>query len=228
MTAWMAVVLLGASADAADRVEEARIVTVGPHVTVDLTAREVSLTATVCLRRGVLEYLLCRKHSVEHESIFSTEALPSHLHAALLLIAREPFAYADGSDWADRSLRQPAAWLAVTVEVADDKRRLPLARLVENREREDRVLTGRWIFAGSVFHQHEGREHYAADHHGGIIGLTAKGAAVVQHAGQLGIPYRGDHLGAICREETIPAVGSAVRLIFSAEHPDPTTTGDPP
>ena len=81
-------------------------------------------------------------------------------------------------------------------------------------------MTGdRWIFTGSLFLPRDGEEHYAADGTGGVVGLTPKGASVIQSAERTGIPYHGDERGLECRTDAIPPVGTVVRIIIRAAVP---------
>jgi hypothetical protein len=205
------------------------IVRLGTGVAVDTGRREAYLEATVCLRRGILEYLICRKNTFEHEAVFATEAAPSSLHTALLLIAAEPYAYSPGEDWPLAVREHRAAFVDIEVEfaVGGTTHRRRLGAFARNRERPDGAVSDRWAFTGSFFHLRDGQEHYAADSAGGVIGLTAKGAAVVQYAEPSGIPYQGDDQGLECDADAIPPIGTAVRVIFrvhdatAAKRPDP-------
>jgi hypothetical protein len=202
---------------------------IGPGVSVDIGKREVYLDATVCLRRGILEYMICAKRTFEHEAIFATEGKASHLHTSLLLIGAEPFAYSITDDWPAQVRANANTLLVISVDYEDQgmRQRRPISDFARNRERADGVVGNHWAFAGSVFYTYEGKERYAADSAGGIIGLTAKGASVVQFAERLGIPYQGDSLGLECRDDLIPPLGTAVRVIFSVATP-PTTTAPTP
>ena len=189
----------------------------GPGVAVNSAKREVLLDATICLRRGILEYLICKARTFEHESIFATSCKPSHLHAALLLIGVETLADADSYEWPEKIRAHAPSLLTVDVEFERDGAltRKPISSFVVNRERKDGLVPTRWVFAGSVFYQRDGQELYAADSTGGVIGLTPKGAAVVQYGERLGIPYQGEGQGLECATDAIPPVGTAVRVILS-------------
>lgn len=193
----------------------------GPGITIDPHKREIQVEATVCLRTGILEYLLCRRHTCEHESIFVTSVAPSVVHAALLAIASEPYAYAEDDTWFTRAQTQRSAQLVIEVAYLHEGKteRRPLSRFARNRERTDGVVGDQWIFTGSRFLPSDGHEFYAADQSGGVIGLTSKGASVIQAGERTGIPYRGDEHGLECRTDIIPPVGTAVRVIFRAVQP---------
>jgi hypothetical protein len=57
-----------------------------PGIGIDPVARVVDVNAEVCLDEGALELIACTKDTKEHESIVVLRALPSHVHAALLLL----------------------------------------------------------------------------------------------------------------------------------------------
>jgi hypothetical protein len=190
---------------------------IGPGVSVDVKKQEVYLDAAVCKRIGILEYIICAKHTFEHEAVFAAEGKASHLHLGLLLIAREPYAYAPAPDWPEMAQQHPTSHLAISVEYDEQGvlQRKRLSQFARNREREDGVVADRWIFSGSVFYEREGKEYYAADSAGGIIGLMYKGASVVQYGENIGVPYQGENLGLECNTDAIPPAGTAVRVVFS-------------
>jgi len=70
-----------------------------PGIEIDFTKREISVDATVCLERGILEYLVCLPDTFEHEAIFSTRCKPSALHFNLFLIGLEPYEFNMDEDW---------------------------------------------------------------------------------------------------------------------------------
>ena len=68
-------------------VETPREVPVGNNVLLEIQGkrRRVLVNATVCLRQGQLEQLLCRKNTKEHEAILSAAVDARKIHEALLL-----------------------------------------------------------------------------------------------------------------------------------------------
>ena len=226
--------LLGTSSWSEEAPPASGITQIGPGVAVDVNKHEVYLDATVCMRRGILEYIICAKHTFEHEAIFASAGKASHLHLGLLLIAREPYAYSPTPDWPEQALQHPASHLAITVEFDEQGvlQRRRLSQFAHNRERSDGVVADSWVFAGSVFYERDGKEYYAADSAGGIIGLMHKGASVVQYGENIGIPYQGENLGLECNTDAIPPAGTAVRLIFTRvtepAAPAPTVVPDQP
>jgi hypothetical protein len=59
-------------------------------VRVDMTNRQISFDSEVCLREGVLEFLLCGWRTKTHESILHSQAKASHMHAGLLMLGLTP------------------------------------------------------------------------------------------------------------------------------------------
>ncbi|WP_417391742.1 YdjY domain-containing protein [Gimesia sp.] len=55
-------------------------------VLLDLAQKKLLLKTHVCLQEGVLEMLLCKKQTKEHESILSIESPATAIHAGLLAI----------------------------------------------------------------------------------------------------------------------------------------------
>lgn len=55
-------------------------------VLLDLPGKKLLLKTHVCLQEGVLEMLLCKKQTKEHESILSIESPATAIHAGLLAI----------------------------------------------------------------------------------------------------------------------------------------------
>ncbi len=186
-------------------------------LSVDAKNHQVRMDAVVCLRRGILEYLVCRAQTFEHESIFSTKCKSSQLHLALLVIGLEPFAYEFDLEWPQRASAHTPSQITIEIEytVDDVLTRQPLSAFIKNREQASGKIPDHWTFAGSAFYQQEGKEFYAADSTGAVIGVTPVGASVVQFRGHLGIPYQGEDQGLEVNSENTPLVGTQVQLIFT-------------
>lgn len=194
------------------------VVTLAPGLTFDAKKREVQMEAKVCLQRGVLEYLVCRQGTFEHEAVFVTTCKPSLLHATLLVIGIDPYPFMPGDgEWQQTARDHPTSRLAIDVAFEQDGK--PARRRIEefliNRGKRDRAVPDIWLFTGSSFYQEDGRNHYAADLTGAVIGLIPEGAASIQFGAQAGIPYRGEDQGLEVNTDATPAVGTKVRLLFS-------------
>ena len=187
-----------------------------PGITVDAKNHQVSMDAKVCLRRGILEYLVCKNQTFEHEAIFSTTVKGSHLHAVLLLIGSEPSAFV-GEEWSVLLKEKKATCLALSVEyeVAGAPVRKRMSEMLVHREKKDGIVPDHWIFTGSTFYHDEGKALYVADSSGAVVGLSPMSWPVVQFGDTLGVPYQGENLGTEARGDAIPETGTKVRIVFS-------------
>jgi len=194
-----------------------RVVKLGNHLRVDLAKRRISMDAEVCLRSGALELLVCGKGTKEHESVMSTRAKASHLHAGLLLLGLTP--------------GKPAEW--VMLEGDDHGRALPprgaaLGIAFRWREPGGRVtqvdaskflacgnkkgpMPDEWIFVGSDIFA-DGT--YWADSEGEILCVANFASAVID------VPFKNPNKQAqqmmdfVANTDAIPAVGTPVEVII--------------
>lgn len=186
-------------------------------IEVDVQKREVRLDATVCLSRGILEYLVCLPDTFEHEAIFTVNGKPSQIHIALLAIGLVPRSFEPGLEEREPTSEDKEALVSIAVEYERDGKpqRRRITEFLVNRERKDGKVADRWFFTGSYFFTSGGKTRYAADITGVVIGLIPEGAAVVRLGEKTGVPYQGENQGLEINTDTIPPVGTKVRLIFT-------------
>ncbi|MCY3022044.1 MAG: YdjY domain-containing protein [Planctomycetota bacterium] len=198
-------------------------------IELDIKKHEVRLDATVCLDRGILEYLVCLPGTFEHEAVFSTKCKPSQLHLALLAIGLVPCSFAPEEEWWAKARENKQARVNIEVEYEQEgkKQRRRISEFLVNRERKDGVVSDSWVFTGSFFYKEDDKNHYAADSTGAVIGLWVAGASVLQYGERAGIPYRGADQGMEINTQTTPAKGTKVRLIF-APHADKSKQAEQP
>ena len=198
-------------------------------IELDIRKREVRVDATVCLDKGVLEYLVCLPQTFEHEAVFCTKCRPSLLHLSLLAIGMEPYPFAADEEWWAKAREQQRSRVRIEVEYEQDGKKLrrPISEFLVNRERKDGVVPDSWVFTGSFFHQREGKSRYAADSTGAVIGLCLEGASVLQHGERAGVPYRGDDQGLEVNTQIVPVVGTKVTLIFARHEEKDRQSGQP-
>ncbi len=203
------------TADAADTADTP--VVLAPGIMVDLKRHEVLMDATVCLRRGILEFIVCRVRTFEHESVFATTCQASSLHAALLLIGSDPFPFIVDEEWPMYARERTLSCLSIEVECEQEGiwQRRPISEFLHSRERPDGIVANAWIFTGSAFYTEGGKEHYMADSSGAVIGVVSKGAAVIQFGDKSGVPYQGENQGMEVNETVTPPAGTNVRVVFS-------------
>lgn len=160
-----------------------------PHVRVDVAARVVEFDGTICADTThpqtpivYLEVLACRPDSREHESLVVSPAMPSHVHAALLLAGFEPGRPGSWSFEGGSLKPSPPVGprLRVRLQWNQGERlfRRDLSEFVRHTQKagwlSDDAQHG-FVFAGSAFVRRSEREVYAADLSGTIVGLCAFG-----------------------------------------------------
>jgi len=169
------------------------LVEVFPHVRVDRAAGVVEFDAYVPMviddpeQVVFLETIVCTRNSKEHETLVATDARPSNIHAALLLIGAEP---GEPGSWElgedDAIIHIPPKGPEIEVEfVWTDEQgvehRDDPASWIVSDDTGKPLPPHRWIFAGSrvVEWTPPGRdepvEAYDADYSGTLIGLATFG-----------------------------------------------------
>lgn len=159
-----------------------------PGVRLDLGNRAVEFDGEIARGMGqaaltYLEVVACRPNTREHESVVMTQALPSHLHAALLLagaLPGKPGSWTWDNDAKTLTPHPPAGdALLVTIawELNGAKVERPITDLVQSkRDRSTLTSTGEgFVFAGSAFLQRRPDRPDAADVSGTLIGLCTFG-----------------------------------------------------
>lgn len=164
-----------------------------------------------------LECIACTTGTKEHESIVSTSVLPSHIHAALLMIGAE--SGAPGTfRWEGRDIF-PVHPTGDTIEILVV---LPDGRMFDARELVVDVRSGvklreadpatSWVFAGSKFVEHQGREVYASDGTGVIVGLATFGTELAGYARTFSHESDAETPVWIANAELVPVVGAEVQV----------------
>ncbi|MDP7248479.1 MAG: YdjY domain-containing protein [Planctomycetota bacterium] len=184
---------------------------------VDLKKREVKVDASVCLKDGILEYVLCSPDSYEHESIFVTRSKPRYLHLALTMVGlrecpfNNPYFFLIAKS---PKLLRSRVEIDVEFKVDDRVGRSSLSNLLVNRADKDAEAPNDWIFLGSTMIEEKGKKVYAADRDGAVVSIVPNAGAVVQFGKEAGNPYHGEDQGFELNPETAPKVGTNVKLIF--------------
>ena len=206
-----------------------------PGVTINRAKREVRIDAEVCLQAGILEYVVVRPETFEHEAIFTTTAKPEFVHAALLLCGLKPTPQFRGMSalWTEKAMKQKQSRVKIEVEWKEGKenKRINLTSLLIDREgdtdgygleeknkpKEESKVQDAWIFAGSFLHEDKetGKKFYVANSSGILVGIWPDLSTVIQYGVSSGNPYEGEHLGLEINEELVPKVGTKVKLVFS-------------
>ena len=203
-----------------------------PGVTVRRATREVRINAKVCLQKGILEYVVCRPNTFEHEAIFTTDAKPELVHAALLLCGLKPTPQLRGMGdlWFEKAMKQKQSRVKIEVEWKQNgkQKRVNLTSMLQNRQdlappagvdklKKEPVVQDAWIFAGSFLqiHPQTKKKFYAANSSGILVGIWPDPSTVIQYGLSSGDPYKGKHLGLEINPKHVPEVGTEVKLVFS-------------
>ena len=178
--------------------------------------RRVHLDTEVCLREGMLEFLLVGWQTKTHESILHTKAKASHLHAALLMLglsAGKPARWS-GEEPGARFLPPAGAHLKIELAWKDKKgkaRRAKAGTWLTGREGKQFQPPEEWIFIGSDV-MPDGR--YWAELDGEIVSVTNFASAVID------VPFRSSNANEqrelFANTRVIPPVGTKVEMIITA------------
>jgi len=149
-----------------------------PHLWFDSQGKRVILRARVVLREGVLEHLMCKKGTKEHEAILATTAPPQMIHAGLVLTGAKP-----GHPVQFAPKFEPPAGTPIAIELlwrADGKLRKSDARQWVWDEKTKTALRFDWVFAGSLVYQDPvtKKAAYAADE-GDLITVANFASAIL-------------------------------------------------
>ena len=185
------------------------------HLRLDLTRRQVFLDAKVCLREGVLEFLVCKTGSKEHESILSTDAPGSQLHAALLALGLTPGKPARWSGVAGSGKflppRGPGLKLAFRWKDKQGKTHQDDAgKWIKSAGQRKAKMPTEWIFIGSEILP-DGK--YWADASGEVISMANFASAVID------VPFESSKDNALrdytINTDAVPAQGTAVEVVIT-------------
>lgn len=133
---------------------DAKKVEMGKNVWLEVQSdkRRVIVQAEVCLREGMLEQLMCRKRTKEHEAILAADVDARDIHKALILAKATPGTTVKYKD--DGTIVPPKGTkIKVTLKFKDDKGKevtVPGRDWVRDLKTK-RSLEHDWVFAGSEF-----------------------------------------------------------------------------
>lgn len=141
------------SAQPAVKGPQAKRVPMGKNVFLEIQGdkRRVIVLASVCLRTGQLEQLMCRKRTKEHEAVLSADVDARDIHKALLLAKAEP-GHPVKFVPPDKRIPPKGTPIKVLLQYQDKGRTVtvPARNWVRNLK-TDKELDVDWVFAGSIF-----------------------------------------------------------------------------
>lgn len=112
-------------------------------------SRRVLVQAEVCLREGLLEQLLTRKRTKEHEAILAADIDARDLHLALTLAGAE---VGKPVQFRPKLMAPTGTTIKITLEYESKGKvvRVPAQHWIRNSKTKKDFPTD-WVFAGSVF-----------------------------------------------------------------------------
>ena len=188
----------------------------------DAKGKRLVIRARVALQDGVLEHLLCRKGTKEHESILATEAPAKWIHTGLLLAGANP-----GHPVRFQPKFEPPSGTPIAIELEWEV--AGKLKTVDAREWVKDQATGAslgrdWVFAGSELFEDPRTKTmiYAADD-GDLITVANFPASI------LDLPYRSSandaDRGYAARPDRVPVRGTPVTMYLQPRttppQPDP-------
>jgi len=189
-------------------------------ISLDPKNRNVGFDAEVCQREVMLEFLICRTSTKEHESIMKTDALPSHIHAGLLalgLTRGKPARWSTTREGVSRFGPPQGPELEITLKWTDKNG-------VKHTDLAGDWLKGvgkgklpgpkNWIFVGSEMLPDN---TYAADINGEVVSVSNFSASLID------VPFKSSKDAGEGNEaaeysantKAIPPVGTKVRVTIS-------------
>ncbi len=183
------------------------------YLEIDGKKRRVLVDAHVCLRQGMLEQLLTRKRTKEHEAILAVDADARIIHAALLAAGADK-----GSpvQFRPKFAAPTGTPIKITLEYKDKGKtvRVPAQQWIRNiKTKKD--LDSDWVFAGSAELADpfgKKKEKYYAANDGDVICISNFDTAM------LDVPFNSskdnDDLAFEAHTERIPPLDTPVRIIL--------------
>jgi hypothetical protein len=150
----------------------------------DREHRTVTVPASVNTRTQVVEYALVNRQGKTHESLFSTEAKPSDLHLAFLLLGISPVPVTGEPGTPAVLPETNVLRIEVSWQTNNQVARFPLSSLVllQNGPSDTAprpFALERWLYNGSVVD----RYGFAAQREGSMVSLIRDPTALVNNPG---------------------------------------------
>ena len=184
------------------------------YLEIDGKHKRVLVDAYVCLRQGMLEQLLTRKRTKEHEAILAVDTDARNIHLALVAAGAEP-----GSPvkFRPKFTAPTGTPIKITLEYKDKQGktvRVPAQQWIQNvKTKKD--LDSDWVFTGSVLISdpfNKTKPPYYGANDGDVICISNFDTAM------LDVPFNSskenDELAFVAHTDRIPPIDTPVRLIL--------------
>ncbi len=208
--AWAQAAQLGAmKALGQDRYQVGRIV-------VDKRARSFTVPGRMHALGKPLEYLATTAGGMKaYEALLELDSGGSEFNLACILIGleRDPRHIASRRQDVQAPLIGPRVAMFVAWTAGGERHRLSAAEAILNPEAGVKPETVEWVYTGAPIS--EGREGFAADATGTLVGFIADPNCVIESVSTIGIGAYGSVRGSAL----LPPNGSAIELIVQAASP---------
>ena len=187
------------------------------QVLVNRRTQRVEVPAEVNMTRGILEYYGVAADGKLHESVLKINAVPSHIHLALILAGYEPSEYGPRNPKTyKQAIVKQGSLLRLYIkwhpQEINREQWVPAEAWLYNREFDSPPTPAPYVFKGSVINE----SGYVADHMKSVIGLINDGTVILAPTIDPGNPYRGVQLGYEIFSSAIPPKGTKVTLVIQA------------
>lgn len=197
-----------------------RIVVLSPSLRVDVDHSVVEADGTLCLDAGYLEQVACRRGTREHESLIVPDAMPSAIHAAMLLAGFTPGRPGrwQWSDTGELSVEPPTGDQVEILLRIDGEPPRPIRDFIEDGRTREPFPEGAFVFSGSQVRENPPSlgpgTHYLADWSGSAVGIVTFGDEMVSWREV--IPDSADAAAPvwITRSSQLPPPGTRATLIL--------------
>ena len=185
------------------------------NVLVNRQTQRIEVPAEVNMTRGILEYYAVCEEGKLHEAVLKINAIPSHIHLALILAGYEPSKYTEPDPKTHQRKRKKRGsllrlYLKWTPQELGREQWIPAEAWLYNRDLDAPPQPAPYVFTGSMIDQ----EGYVADRFKSVIGLIDDATVVLSPTVNPGNPYQGDQLGYEVYSSAIPPKGTAVTLVI--------------
>lgn len=142
-----------------------------PFLHVDVAAKRVAIDCETVAAQAPLEFFCVTRGGPEHETIFRTDAKPSHVHLALLMLGLTPGQPVHYSEAADKWLPPHGPPLQISVQYQKDGKTItfPAWKLMRDIQSKKTMPPLTWIFTGSKLLE---GDRYGADDAGYVVSIV--------------------------------------------------------
>ncbi len=142
-----------------------------PHLEVDVKGKTVRMECESINIFGPLEFLVCGTGKNEYESVLRSDARPSHLHLALLMIGLQPGRPIEYDETEKKWLAPTGPALTMSIEFMKDGKivTIPAEQSMRAMKTKEAMPEVTWVFTGSKI---MADKRYAADATGYLVSVV--------------------------------------------------------